>query len=402
VSAAGRSVTPAGTGGRTPGTPTAAPPVGATDEDRGAPDLRATVRDATDRLASPGSLDGIALLRLAADLDDAADRAARLLGARPDGGAAATLVDLGRLQRRVRRLEADRRFSTIGEIYASIGRLRRATTIRDLLDAAPRELGRSCGFDRAVVSGVHGSSWRAEAVWIDPAADPDTSASTRRYLTERWLPLRPGTLEVRLVQRRTAALVEADAPDVDAELVAATGTRRYVAAPVIAADRVVGFLQADRLDESPPLRPVDRDNLWTFAEEFGLVFERLALLERLDRRRGRVREVFAAADDALRALREDEVALVSTADEADASDPAGGDGGSEEVRMDLLSAREHEVLRILATGASNAGIAERLGIGEGTVRSHLARISRKLRASGRAALIARYLRITERRGTRGR
>lgn len=340
-------------------------------------------------------LNGLALARLAGELDEAAAALHERLAAEPDdAGAARALLATGRLQRAARRRDVDRRFSTIGAIYAAIGRLRHQGTIADLLAAAPRELGVACGFDRAVVSGVRGSAWRAEAVWIDPAADPETARATRAYLTERWLPLRPGTLEVRLVQRRVAALVEADDPDVDPELVAATGTRRYVAAPVIAADGVVGFLQADRLDASPPLREVDRDNLWTFAEEFGLVFERLALVERLERQRGRVREVFAAADETLRALRDDALRLAP-------SDPASPRAHAdpvapEEPRLELLSAREHEVLRILATGASNAAIAERLAIGEGTVRSHLARIGRKLRASGRGEIVARYLRLAGR------
>ncbi|MFC4586159.1 response regulator transcription factor [Sphaerisporangium corydalis] len=49
-----------------------------------------------------------------------------------------------------------------------------------------------------------------------------------------------------------------------------------------------------------------------------------------------------------------------------------------------LTRREAEVLTLVATGLSNAGIAEKLGIGTGTVRSHLARILTKLQATNRA------------------
>lgn len=369
---------------------------------RGVDALMARAEDELRRDEAP---DGLALGRLTGELDRAAGRLAEALGARAapdaatrreDAARAAALVRLGRLQRTARRLDVDRRFATIGAIYESLGRLRQETRLEGLLASAVRELGRACAFDRAVLSRVHGSAWRAEAVWIDPAADPAMAASTRAYLTERWLPLRPGTVEVQLVQRRTAALVEAGDPGVDPDLVASTGTRRYVAAPVVAGERVVGFLQADRLDGSPELRPVDRDNLWTFAEEFGLVFERLALLERLEQQRVRVRDVFLATDRALLDLRDDELRL--DADAAGSSRPAGRHGPARDdaPRLELLSPREHEVLRLLVTGATNQEIAEHLVLAEGTVRSHVRRIAGKLHATGRADAVARYLRLTER------
>ena len=46
--------------------------------------------------------------------------------------------------------------------------------------------------------------------------------------------------------------------------------------------------------------------------------------------------------------------------------------------LDVLTAREVEVLRLLAGGQANRAIAARLFISEHTVRNHLARIYRKL------------------------
>ena len=60
----------------------------------------------------------------------------------------------------------------------------------------------------------------------------------------------------------------------------------------------------------------------------------------------------------------------------------------------LLTPRELEVLALMATGATNSRIAEQLVISDGTVKSHVKRILRKLRSANRAEAIARYLRLT--------
>ncbi len=66
---------------------------------------------------------------------------------------------------------------------------------------------------------------------------------------------------------------------------------------------------------------------------------------------------------------------------------------SVEPLVDPLSAREIEILRLVATGASNKEIAEMLVIAEGTVKNHLTNILAKLSAKDRlqAVLKAREL-----------
>lgn len=58
-----------------------------------------------------------------------------------------------------------------------------------------------------------------------------------------------------------------------------------------------------------------------------------------------------------------------------------------------LGEREHEVMRLTAEGLSAPEIAETLGIGATTVKTHLQRVYRKLDVSDRAAMVAKALRL---------
>lgn len=75
------------------------------------------------------------------------------------------------------------------------------------------------------------------------------------------------------------------------------------------------------------------------------------------------------------------------------SDVAALDSGSRDPgvpRAQSLTAREREVLTLMATGATNAAISRRLCISDGTVKSHVQRIFKKLGVSTRAEVAALY------------
>ena len=75
----------------------------------------------------------------------------------------------------------------------------------------------------------------------------------------------------------------------------------------------------------------------------------------------------------------------------------GGDGGRirlvDGILVEALTDRETEVLRELATGASNAALAVRLGMTAGTAKWHVAHILGKLGARSRTEAVMRGQRL---------
>ncbi|MGZ6839576.1 MAG: response regulator transcription factor, partial [Frankiaceae bacterium] len=67
-------------------------------------------------------------------------------------------------------------------------------------------------------------------------------------------------------------------------------------------------------------------------------------------------------------------------------------GSGQESLSSELSAREVEVLRLVADGRSNKETGEELSLSALTVKSHLARIARKLGTGDRAEMVALAMR----------
>jgi DNA-binding NarL/FixJ family response regulator len=140
---------------------------------------------------------------------------------------------------------------------------------------------------------------------------------------------------------------------------------------------------------------LDRDTLWTFAEGFGHTVERAVLLERLNAQRDRIRLMMDSTEAILDEFCNAEVELLRSDNEGAAvARTAASLVSSPESRLEaLLTRREFEVLALMGEGATNAAIANRLVISEGTVKSHVKHILRKLRAANRAEAVSRYLRL---------
>jgi DNA-binding CsgD family transcriptional regulator len=179
-------------------------------------------------------------------------------------------------------------------------------------------------------------------------------------------------------------------------LVAVTKTAGYVAAPVSTWGRPIGLLHADRSTERPGVHEVDRDVLAMFAEGLGLAFERNLMMDRLQALR-------RAADEHLRAANAlaDDFTLDVMERAGSASMPVERllqtpepqqhkTFGQADGYLRDLTAREIDVLRGMATGRTNAQIALSLFVAEGTVKSHVKHILRKLGAANRTDAVAKY------------
>jgi len=59
----------------------------------------------------------------------------------------------------------------------------------------------------------------------------------------------------------------------------------------------------------------------------------------------------------------------------------------ENMSRPVLSARELDILKLVAEGKSNKAIGDQLGIAEGTVKTHVKSLLKKLQAPGRAAAV---------------
>ena len=279
------------------------------------------------------------------------------------------------------------------DIERGLGELRGISSPNELLDRACGQVIRSCGFRRSMLSRVEGDTWIPWRVRFEE--DREAEAIFGATMTGAGIAFADSELErTVLEQRRPASVVDAaNDPRTYKPMVEAANGWSYVVAPIIPAGRVVGFLHADH---HPSLRPVDATDeyaLWAFAEGFGRLYERAVLLERLEGQRSQIQETFDVAEEIMTSLGSVDLELVrDPADRSSAVDGQGMEMPTPSVAIDaLLTDREREVLEMMVRGFGNSAIAEQLVIKEGTVKSHVKHILRKLGAVNRAEAIARYL-----------
>ncbi|MBY4573360.1 LuxR family transcriptional regulator [Gordonia paraffinivorans] len=227
--------------------------------------------------------------------------------------------------------------------------LRTASTLDDLVAAIPVETAR-LGYERVMFS------WVKDECWVPTGSYTSSGPSeSREILAAGGPPYYPVRYlnEVDVVRKRASILV-LDArlnPRVHPTISPVSRSVTYVAAPVVARDRVAAMLHVDRNTETGLNDDYDRELVELFAQSLGVMIDRL-----LD---------------------------------------APGDRGSRPSDVDAdwlaaLTAREREVLELVALGLTNAQIGARLYISEHTTKTHVKSVMRKIGAANRAQAGAMY------------
>lgn len=307
------------------------------------------------------------------------------------------LAEVEGTRQRIEAREGYARMDAFVRIQESLVRLRRLKTPQELIEAAPSELMRTLGFSRAMVSRVRGSLWMPEVLETAEGADPDHEILDR-FVKETEIPLAHMLIETDLVRRRIPVLVSDPYghPRTFKPIVEAGRTTSYAAAPIMPTTRVIGFFHVDRIGQKLPVGLEDRDNLWVFAEHFGLMYERSVLVERLESQRSQLHELLSETIVSIDEICATDMPLART--EQVEPVPSASSRSARSPLDSLLTAREQEVLELMASGATNNQIARELVVSEGTVKSHVKRILRKLRVDNRAGAVARYLHLIQRAG----
>ena len=304
----------------------------------------------------------------------------------------ALVLDSVETQTKVKDALLEHRAEVAIGVRDALAALRNATSTAAVMERAPIE-ARRVGFRRALFSQIEQGTWLARAAFAMDDADFATELVEVGRANPRRLngPL----MESEMVRRCTPMMV-ADPqsnPRVHTQLVRYADTTSYVAAPVLAWGLPVAMMHADR-DTDCAVDEFDRNMLGTYTEGLGLALERTQLMERLQAVRRATSEyvsgISAIADD-------------FTVDVVEATG-LGAQHGAERNRHqpgllaqehgERLTPREWDVLRNLASGKTNAQIATGLFVTEGTVKSHVKHILRKLGATNRTEAVARFHRLS--------
>jgi LuxR family transcriptional regulator, regulator of acetate metabolism len=281
---------------------------------------------------------------------------------------------------------ADRLRRVVG-CERGLHRLRRCATPWELVDRACDELATSCGFGRVLLSRIDDGAWR-----------PLTGNSTLRaqpwfkQWRSRAIPLEDLYLERQVITDLRPALVrDTWGPGLHV-IVRQILVGSYVIAPIAPGGEPIGWFHGSHITGGRSCGETDRDVIAAFADGFGRMYERLALLERVQRRRHGIRETLREADTALQELGTSERELALQPVQVDLVDSGAPTPDTAGAGLDALTRRELEVLRLIARGAGNHEIAAELVVTVATVKSHVNRLLAKLGAVNRTQAIGHFRR----------
>jgi DNA-binding CsgD family transcriptional regulator len=272
----------------------------------------------------------------------------------------------------------------------------RTATLADFAETVTGELCARAGFAKAMFSWVNGPSWLPCTVSIAPGLGedfPDLVAAVDGSVVR----LADAPREAELVRRRRSYSLgyreyhlHGYRPLLDLSRPVA-----YAAAPMVAGNRVIGTIHTDRHTDG--VSDNDIELLSVYAQLCGLVYTRLIHEDRLETQRTALQAaVSVVLDTEVNTWPPAAVSPAASPDIHPRSHRVAGIAVPDAIEspavnpLHRLTSRELDVLRCMAAGASNAAIAQQLFISDGTVKSHVQHIYRKLGVSSRAQAAARY------------
>ena len=274
-----------------------------------------------------------------------------------------------------------------------------------LLRAAAEAACKASGLDRAMVFKLDSGRLHATSTYFSSheqwAADCQTRAE------QIAIPLVPGLLEAEVVRRRMPALVFDAQQDPQAyqPIVGMLRTRAYVASPIFVNGQIAATLHLDAYDSERELDAFDRDIAADLALSIGQALERVLTLQQLLHQRAALENLTCHTEAQLRTIAGSgeltNVAMSHLTVQPDLSSlsPALQDRAAHSMRLvHTLTRRELEVLQLMSTGATNADIAAHLVLAEGTIKTHVKRILRKLNVGNRGQAVAHYTNMMRNRG----
>ena len=295
------------------------------------------------------------------------------------------LVELLALEREIVEADYVRRSDALERVGDAVRRLGEIGSPQGIIDRTAEELGTSSALHRVVLSEVRADALYVRSIWS--AEDPAGAAVALESF--RGSPIR---LEYPLVEDDVARVQRTQI--VQARGTRSRGARRlgevlgwdsYVVTALVVQGQTVGLLHADAgpREAARALDELDAEVATRFAEGLAGLLERAVLREMLRLHHHELRSAVGWMSARLGQL---------AIDTGDATGPARPPETTEAGSGDALTAREFDVLRLLARGQTNLEIARALVVREGTVKYHVKNILRKLGATSRADAVARYAR----------
>ncbi|MBJ7337546.1 LuxR C-terminal-related transcriptional regulator [Mycolicibacterium sp.] len=275
------------------------------------------------------------------------------------------------------------------DLTHSLTRLRSLRTADEIFDALCEEVCRGCDASRALMARLDTGSWLPW--WQFDTAHPHATgtAGAGRLTEETGLP----EVECAVLASRRSTLVpggtRAATPGPVHDFM---GRSAFAIAPIVVGDDVIGLLYAAERSTAQWSGPDLAARLQTFVVGVGRLLDRATMFVHLETQSSYLRGALSAAELAVTGV-DAGVDLVQLVGRVQSGPTPEGAVAWATPRSQLdqdFTARERDVMALVARGLDNGLIAAQLAIATSTVKYHLQNMLRKAGAVNRTELIAQF------------